>query len=95
MNGTREINRDSQYLIGSVSKVFTDLALRKSGLRERRVVEFLPALADQGGDGKGRKVYGKVNWEEVTLGDLTEHLAGVPTNCTSSFPFRFLVRPSP
>lgn len=66
----------SQWLVGSVSKVFTDWILIASGIDgNRRVVEFFPELRGGGGS---------IEWEEIRLRDLGDHLGGIPPNCESS-----------
>jgi len=75
VNGTKHINGDSQYLIGSISKVFTDLLLLKSGLNmDDPVTKYLPEL--EGGS--------VIQWEDVTLGALGDHLSGMPGTCKFS-----------
>ncbi|SPO04026.1 uncharacterized protein DNG_06709 [Cephalotrichum gorgonifer] len=70
VNGTKEIGRDSQYLIGSISKVFSDLVLLKSGVDlDSPVQEYLPAL-----DG------GLIDWKDITLRDLGNHQSGITPN---------------
>jgi CubicO group peptidase (beta-lactamase class C family) len=72
INGTKHIDGDSQYLIGSVSKVFTDLLLLKIGLNmDDPVTKYLPEL-------EGESV---IQWEDVTLGALGDHLSGMPGTC--------------
>lgn len=74
-NGTTRLDSDSQFLIGSVSKVFTDLMVLRSGVDvDRPVTEFLPELKGEGGSSP-------VRWGDVTLRALTEHLAGITQNC--------------
>ena len=69
VNGTKDISRDSQYLIGSISKVISDLVLLKSGVDpDTPVQEYLPELK------------GRISWEDITLRDLGNHQAGVPPN---------------
>ncbi|KAL4967988.1 serine hydrolase domain-containing protein [Aspergillus stella-maris] len=70
--GVDKVDGDSQYLIGSVSKVFSDLVVLKSGVDLRSpVTDFLPQLASDSS---------KIRWEEITLEMLTDHLAGIPPN---------------
>ncbi|KAL4944034.1 hypothetical protein BDV06DRAFT_233978 [Aspergillus oleicola] len=77
--GVEEVDGDSQYLIGSVSKVFSDLMVLKSGVDlQAPVTDFLPQLASDGS---------KIRWEEITLEMLTDHLAGVPPNDFYEFYF--------
>jgi CubicO group peptidase (beta-lactamase class C family) len=73
VRGTMEVDGDSQYLIGSVTKVFSDLLLLKSGLNlNDPITKFLPDLK------KGRS---NIEWEDITLAMMSEHLAGIPPNC--------------
>ena len=72
--GTKKLDRDSQYLIGSVTKVISDYILLKSDVDlDAPVTEYLPKLADS----KSR-----IPWGDVSLRMLASHLAGAPTNCT-------------
>ncbi|RBQ79365.1 hypothetical protein FVER14953_01641 [Fusarium verticillioides] len=69
--GTKKLDRDSQYLIGSITKVFTDYVLLKSGMNiDAPVTEYLPGL-----DGKS-----KIQWRDVTLRMLASYLGGTPAN---------------
>ncbi|GAB1211585.1 hypothetical protein ATERTT37_000708 [Aspergillus terreus] len=70
--GTSRITSDTQYLIGSVSKLITDLLLLKSGVDVHRpVTDFLPELNSSNSS---------IAWREITLQMLGEHLAGIPPN---------------
>jgi actin-related protein 6 len=70
--GTANIDGNTQYLIGSVSKVFSDLMLLKSGVDlQTPVTHFLPQL---------RSNKSKIRWENITLEMLADHLAGIPPN---------------
>ncbi|EGX43887.1 hypothetical protein AOL_s00210g334 [Orbilia oligospora ATCC 24927] len=70
--GTKEINGDSQFLIGSISKLFSDVVLLKGGVDlDHKVTKYLPEL---------RKKESLIRWEDVTLRDLGEHLAGMGPN---------------
>ncbi|KAF5645138.1 beta-lactamase 3 [Fusarium sp. NRRL 52700] len=69
--GTKKLDRDSQYLIGSITKVFTDYLLSKSGMDlDAPVTKYLPGL-----DGKS-----KIQWRDVTLRMLGSYLGGTPAN---------------
>lgn len=73
--GTKEIGRDSQYLIGSISKSISDFIMLQVDIDiDAPVTEYLPDLA---------KSESKIDWEDVTLRMLGSHLAGVPANCRS------------
>jgi CubicO group peptidase (beta-lactamase class C family) len=70
INGTKHINGESQYLIGSVSKVFTDLLLLKSGINlNDPITKYLTEL---------RSETSPIRWEEVTMAALGGHLSGMP-----------------
>lgn len=71
-NGTKCIGRDSQYLIGSISKVITDYAMLQSGLDiEAPITQYLPEL----------NTSSNIDWNSITLRMLGSQLAGVPANC--------------
>ncbi|KAL5333489.1 beta-lactamase/transpeptidase-like protein [Aspergillus crustosus] len=77
--GVSQVDGETQYLIGSVSKVFSDLMLLKSGVDLRRpVTDFLPQL-------KAKR--SKIRWEDITLEMLADHLAGIPPNAFYEFYF--------
>jgi len=83
VNGTQELDDDSQYQIGSVSKLITDIILLKVGLDlDAPVTEYLPVLKN--GDDASEAGIGRVGWDGVTLRMLSMHLAGAPMNCESS-----------
>lgn len=75
VNGTDTIDADSQYLIGSVSKMVTDYILLVSGMDlDVPVTKYLPLL-------NGSET---MQWDEITLRMLASQVAGVPTNCMFS-----------
>ncbi|KAL4780831.1 beta-lactamase/transpeptidase-like protein [Aspergillus varians] len=77
--GASEIEGNTQYLIGSVSKVFSDLMVLKSGVDlQASVTNFLPQL---------RSAKSKIGWEDITLEMLVDHLAGIPSNVFYEFYF--------
>lgn len=82
VQGTKHVDGDSQYLVGSVTKVFSDLLLLKSGLNlEDPITKYLPEL--KGGNSN-------IDWEDITLSSMSEHLSGIPPNCmrlSILFPF--------
>jgi CubicO group peptidase (beta-lactamase class C family) len=76
VRGTTELDRDSQYLIGSISKVVTDYILLKSGVDpDTPVSTFFPGLADE---------TSLIAWGEITLRHLAAQVAGIPPNCMFS-----------
>lgn len=71
--GTQNLDRNSQWLIGSISKVFTDYLMLRTGIdMDKFVVEFLPEL---------RNMSSKIPWNDVTLKMLGSHMAGVTADC--------------
>ena len=78
MNGTKKLDRDSQYLIGSVSKVISDALLLKSGLNlDDPIIKYIPTLNN------GSSV---IDWNNITLRALASQLSGMPPNCTLLHP---------
>lgn len=72
VDGTDKVDADSQYLIGSISKMITDYILLVSGMDlDVPVTNYLPRL-------NGSK---EMEWDSITLRMLASQTAGVPTNC--------------
>ncbi|OQD83736.1 hypothetical protein PENANT_c015G06346 [Penicillium antarcticum] len=79
INGTKIVDENSQYLIGSVSKLFTDILLLKSNINlDDPITKYLPTL--QGSQSL-------IQWDNITLSALSNHLAGIPSNLPSSFDY--------
>lgn len=73
VKGTEKVDADSQYLIGSISKMVTTYIMLATGMDlDVPVTTYLPLL-------KGSE---KMEWESITLRMLASQMAGVPTNCT-------------
>jgi len=71
--GTKVVDGDSQYHIGSLSKLITTLVLKKSGIdMEKPITYYVPEL---------NKTESKIKFNEITLTMLAGHLGGLPTNC--------------
>ncbi|OBT65702.1 hypothetical protein VE03_03283 [Pseudogymnoascus sp. 23342-1-I1] len=69
VKGTKKVDGDTQYLIGSISKVFTDLLLLKTGLNlEDPITKYLPELASNDS---------LVSWKGISLRALGAHLGGI------------------
>ena len=67
--GTKSVNAHSQYWIGSVTKVITDLLMLRLGVDlNNKITKYVPDLA------KGK---GGICWDEITLRDLGSHLSGI------------------
>lgn len=70
--GTKHLNEESQYLIGSISKVFSDLLLLKSDVDlDDPITKYLPDLQKEGSP---------IQWSNITLSALSNHQAGIPSN---------------
>ena len=83
VNGTKSLDRHSQYLVGSISKVLTDAVLLRSGVNiDDPVTKYLPSLHND---------TSLINWDNVSLRALGGQLAGIPANCESSY-FAFLIQ---
>lgn len=77
VNGTPVVDGDSQYLVGSISKMYSDLVLLKSGIDlDDPITKYLPEL--QNGTSP-------IHWGDITLASLADHLAGIPPNCGRLF----------
>lgn len=73
VNGTKSLDRHSQYLVGSVSKVITDAVLLRSGVNmDDPVTKYLPSLANE---------TSRIDWKSISLRALGGQLAGIPANC--------------
>ena len=71
MNGTERVDGDSQYLIGSLSKVVSDLLYLRTGIDfNTPVVKYLPELAENS----------IISWQDIDLASLADHLSGIPPN---------------
>lgn len=74
VQGVDVVDGNSQYLIGSVSKLLSDILLQRTGLSTSKpVTDWLPELKKQS----------RIEWESITLDSLGNHLAGIPPNSES------------
>lgn len=73
VNGTKTIDRNSQYLIGSISKVISDAILLRSGLNvDDPITKYLPSLNVSSS---------MIDWSSISLRALASQLSGIPPNC--------------
>lgn len=80
VDGTRAIDKHSQYLIGSVSKVVSDAILLRSGVNiDDPITKYVPVLNTSSS---------LIDWTSITLRALSSQLSGIPPNCTSHHVFR-------
>ena len=82
--GVAEVNKDSVFRIASVSKVFSvwtflmEVGDDHFGDPITRYVPELLAVANDSVSGAIYDDIDHVRWDEVTLGQLASHLAGIP-----------------
>ncbi|KAJ3475012.1 hypothetical protein NLG97_g9610 [Lecanicillium saksenae] len=71
VNGTEKVDADSQYLVGSISKMITSYILLVAGMElDVPVTKYLPRLNSSK----------EMEWDSITLRMLASQTAGVPTN---------------
>lgn len=88
---TAEVDGDTIYRIGSVSKAFTALGVLKAGIRmDDPVTLYLPELRDLGAaDGVNSDITA-VNWDDITIGALASHMSGIGAECNYPPPSQLL-----
>lgn len=83
--GTKHVSEDSIYRVGSLSKLITIyLFLIEAGSKywNHPITEFVSQLADATRNCSAIKnAVDCVDWNEVTLGALASHMAGIPRDC--------------
>jgi CubicO group peptidase (beta-lactamase class C family) len=73
VNSTKNVDGDTQFMIASITKAFTDLALLKAGLNlDDPITKYLPELASS---------TSPIKWKDITLRALGNHMAGIPQTC--------------
>jgi CubicO group peptidase (beta-lactamase class C family) len=77
--GSAVIDENTIYRVGSISKLFPALALLQNCKVsfDDPVVKYIPALRNA----TGASAVDSVTWEDVTIGALASHLAGLGTDC--------------
>ncbi|KAI0414742.1 beta-lactamase/transpeptidase-like protein [Xylaria grammica] len=89
--GVSKVGPDSIFRVGSVSKVFSVWSFLIEVGDEYfndPITKYVPELANLGCSGKGanpQEVYNDIDhvrWQEVTLGELASHAAGIPRDPT-------------
>ncbi|KAF2109353.1 beta-lactamase/transpeptidase-like protein [Lophiotrema nucula] len=81
--GTKKIDGDSIWRVGSISKLITvymTLAELGDGVWDTKITDAIPEL--KGNEKWKEDPVRHVNWDEVTLGALAGHLAGVAQSLT-------------
>lgn len=77
------LNEDTVFRVGSVSKLLTVYTLlAEVGIKHMNdpVTKWVPELALAARNNKGDPTR-KVQWDEVTIGQLAGHMAGISRNC--------------
>lgn len=88
-----QVDRDSIFRIASVSKVFSVWSFLIEVGDEHfndPIIRYVPELAAVSNTLGGTVVYDDIDtvrWEEVTLGQLASHLAGIPRDCEYLFAY--------
>lgn len=88
--GVKEVDANTVYRIGSVSKAFTVLAaLKLSGVRmDDPVIKYLPRLRKLGKQQGKKNNITVVDWDRISLQALASHMGGIPADCKSSHALR-------
>lgn len=87
--GVQKADADSIYRIGSISKLFTVYSLlveAGDGYWQDAVTQYVPELAalSSGDPQEGVADITEIRWEDITLGDLANQIAGLPRDCKFS-----------
>lgn len=80
-----EVDADSMYRIGSISKLFTVYGLLLNGgsqIWDRPVTEIIPELEAVAAAAGNASALEAVRWREVTVGALASQVAGLARDCT-------------
>ncbi|KAI2629983.1 beta-lactamase/transpeptidase-like protein [Hypoxylon sp. NC1633] len=78
-NGTRIINSETIYRLGSISKIFAVLSvLQQDHVKlDDHVADYVPELLHLKGETDEVNDVTTVRWKDVTLGSLASHMSGV------------------
>ena len=83
--GVRKVDSDTIFRLGSLTKVFPVLALLK--LKDHGVslddpiTKYVPELRALKSQAREDNPIWVVEWDDVTLGSLASHMAGIPSDC--------------
>ena len=84
LKGTKKVDGDTQYLIGSISKIFTDLLLLKTGLNlDEPITKYLPELISNDS---------LISWKDISLRALGAHLGGIQDFCMCHVVYSILAK---
>ncbi|CEJ59023.1 hypothetical protein PMG11_07660 [Penicillium brasilianum] len=79
--GVREVDENTVFRIGSISKLWTMLLyMTFNGTKhfQEPVSRYVPELRSPYNDSQQVNQIDYVNWDEVTIGELASHQAGIP-----------------
>lgn len=84
--GVKQVNGDTVYRIGSVSKIFTVLAfLAEVGDRDWNtpITEFIPELARYSSQALTQPLddVRRTDWDDITIGALASQVSGIGRDC--------------
>lgn len=75
------LDADSTFAIGDLTQMFTALTVlleMRDAAWSKSIVDFVPELREANGS---TDLISQVQWEDVTLGALASHLAGIARDC--------------
>jgi len=77
--GTTNVDENTMYRVGSVSKLMPVLALLLDGgvSFEDPITKYIPGLRNATGSSEVLSTF----WDEITIGALASHLSGLATDC--------------
>ncbi|KAI1324752.1 beta-lactamase/transpeptidase-like protein [Xylariaceae sp. FL0255] len=93
-SGTAEINSETVFRVGSISKMFSILSVLTEGSikLEDPVTKYIPELLQLFKEASVVNNITTVNWDQVTVGSLASHIGGIGSdlvNDLASFPYPF------
>lgn len=96
--GVREVDENTIFRIGSISKLWTMLLyMTFNGTRhfQEPVSKYVPELRSPYNHSQEMDQIDYVNWDEVTIGELASHQAGITRDCqligTLFLAFKFML----
>jgi Beta-lactamase len=93
--GVSEVDSDTIYRLGSISKVFTVytfLASVGDASWNQPITKYVPELAQAARRTKDDSVLDKVRWGDVTVGSLASHVSGISRDPAPNGQADFLLR---
>jgi CubicO group peptidase (beta-lactamase class C family) len=95
--GAQKVDSDTVFRLGSLTKVFPVLALLKlkdMGVSlDDPITKYVPELRELKRQGGIDSPVWTVGWDDVTLGALASHMAGIPSDCEFLLPLGLTLHP--